>query len=66
MKEILIRVTSPYFCAGLVVRDGRIVEAAPILRKLLGMDGRTFKQYCIEYQLRFEVIDEPISTKRRL
>lgn len=34
-EEKLVRVVTPYFVAGLIVRDGRVVEAAPILRKKL-------------------------------
>ena len=32
------QITSPYFCAGLVVNDrsGRVQEAAPILAKTIG------------------------------
>jgi hypothetical protein len=29
----LYQVTTPYLCAGFVVRDGRVVECAPILRR---------------------------------
>ena len=32
-KERLIRVTAPHFCAGLIIKHGKVVEAAPILRK---------------------------------
>lgn len=34
--ELLFRVTAPHFCAGLVVRDDKVVEAAPILRWTIG------------------------------
>jgi hypothetical protein len=35
MKDGLYRVTTPYLCAGFVVRDGRVVACAPILRRKL-------------------------------
>ena len=38
MAELLVRVLAPHFCAGLVMRDGRCVEAAPILRWAVGRD----------------------------
>jgi len=31
-EETLVRVTAPHFVAGIVIRDGKCVEAAPILR----------------------------------
>lgn len=33
MTDGLYRVTTRHFCAGFVVRDGRLVMCAPILRK---------------------------------
>lgn len=35
MKDGLYQVTTRYLCAGFVVRAGRVVECAPILRKRL-------------------------------
>lgn len=32
MKDGLYRVTTKYLCAGFVVKDGKIVQCAPILR----------------------------------
>ena len=36
MADGLYRVTTPYLCAGFVLRDGQVVQCAPILRKRLG------------------------------
>jgi len=33
MKDGLYQVTTPYLCAGFVIKDGRLVTCAPILRK---------------------------------
>ncbi len=33
--EKLYQVVSPYFCAGMTARNGKIIKAAPILRKLV-------------------------------
>lgn len=33
MRDGLYRVTTPYLCAGYVVKDGEVVDCAPILRK---------------------------------
>lgn len=32
MKDGLYQVTTPYLCAGFVVKDGKITHCAPILR----------------------------------
>lgn len=33
MKDGLYQVTTRYFCAGFIVKDGKVVDAAPILWK---------------------------------
>lgn len=33
MRDGLYQVITTYLCAGFIVRDGRVVECAPILRK---------------------------------
>lgn len=38
---MLAQVTTNRFCAGLVIRDGVVVEAAPILRHTIGW--RTYR-----------------------
>ena len=35
IRDGLYRVVSSYLCAGFVIRDGRVVDCAPILRKNL-------------------------------
>jgi len=56
--ERLIRVTANHFVAGCVALDGRIVEAAPILRRhVMGLDGRQFYDLCFRKLWKFEVID---------
>lgn len=34
-RDGLYQVTTPRFCAGFVVRDGRVISCAPILRRRL-------------------------------
>jgi hypothetical protein len=57
--EVLMRVIAPHFVAGVVVRGAAIVEAAPIVRYMIGWNGRRFARYCGERRWRFEVVDEP-------
>ena len=33
MKDGLYRVETPYLCAGFVMRGGKVIECAPILRR---------------------------------
>lgn len=46
----LIRIVAPHFVAGVIARGGVIVEAAPIVRYMLGWDGRRFAAYCRRQQ----------------
>src|SRR5262245_40073478 len=57
VTEILVRVVAPHFVAGVVARDGRIVEAAPILYWMMGFDGRQFFKACSQRLWHFETID---------
>ena len=45
--DILIRVVGDDFVAGVVARNGRIIEAAPILRRHVGLQSRMFAQFCL-------------------
>jgi hypothetical protein len=44
--ETLWQIDAPHFCCGVVVKDGRISEAAPILQWAIGKDWQWFKKYC--------------------
>jgi hypothetical protein len=46
MTELLFRVVAPHFVAGIVVVGGRIVEAAPIIRYMVGWNGAHLVRYC--------------------
>lgn len=45
-RETLVQITTPYFCAGVVARDGIVREAAPIVRYMKGWDGIRVADYC--------------------
>lgn len=55
VRETLYRITAPHFCAGLVVIDGRIVRAAPILRWTLGKTPRQVWPYFRRKRWQIEV-----------
>lgn len=44
--HVLVRITGPWFVAGLVAEDGRVIEAAPILKYMMGWTGRQVRLYC--------------------
>ena len=44
--ETLWQITAPHFCAGLVVVDGRVTVAAPILKWSIGRDWPWVRDYC--------------------
>ncbi len=44
----LYRVVSGYFVAGFIVRDSRVIEAAPILKRaLMGRDEMVALEECV-------------------
>lgn len=45
MTDVLVRIEAPHFCAGLVLRDGVCVEAAPILVWAIRYDGDWLSAY---------------------
>jgi hypothetical protein len=50
------QVTSPYFCAGIVVANGVFIkEAAPILAWSIGKHINWFKDYCEKKRWQMEL-----------
>jgi len=45
--ETLIVIYAPHFVAGVVAHQGRVIDAAPILRYMLGWDGKQVAAYCV-------------------
>lgn len=43
--EWLYCIRAPHFCAAVVVRDGRVIEAAPILRRNIGRTWEGCREY---------------------
>lgn len=48
--EVIVRVVAPHFVAGLVLENGRVVKAAPILRWAVGRTLPAIEQYCYRRQ----------------
>jgi hypothetical protein len=45
MKETLVQVTAPHFCAGLVLWGDHCIDAAPILRWAIGKERSYLSAY---------------------
>lgn len=43
--SLLVRVVAPHFVAGIVFDKARVVEAAPILRYMLGWTAMAVRRY---------------------
>jgi len=54
----LVRVVSNYFVAGFITDRGRVRQAAPILKRLIGVDDAVARQVIEHFRWRASVIDE--------
>jgi hypothetical protein len=54
----LVRVVGNYFVAGFITDRGRVRWAAPILKKLIGLDDVMARQIIAKFKWRASVIDE--------
>lgn len=46
MPETVIAIDGGYFYAGLVVANRLVIDAAPIIKYMVGWDGKRVKEYC--------------------
>jgi len=46
VSYLIIRIVAPHFVAGAIPHNGRIVNAAPILRFMLHWTGTQVADYC--------------------
>jgi hypothetical protein len=53
-KEVLVRITSDYFCAGIVFKDDYVCETAPILKWSKNRSFFWMKKYCEKKKWKFE------------
>lgn len=45
MTEVLAQITAPHFCAGLVLKDDVVSEAAPIIKYMVGWSRDKVRNY---------------------
>ncbi len=43
----LIQITAPYFCAGLMINNERVLYAAPIIHYMVGWSVDSVIDYCL-------------------
>jgi hypothetical protein len=55
--SLLIQVTLPHLCAGVISEKGRIVRAAPILKWALGKTPQELAHWVAEKRGRIEVVE---------
>jgi hypothetical protein len=55
----LYQVTAPHFCAGIIVADGFIIKAAPILRWAHNRSLNSFEDHCVKKGWGVILISEP-------
>lgn len=53
---MLVQVTAKHFCAGLMLEDDVVVEAAPILKKCLGKRRSWLRTYFAEQGWKVKVV----------
>jgi hypothetical protein len=41
----VVQITSAYFCAAIVVSNGKVIDAAPILKYMIGWSFTKVEQY---------------------
>lgn len=55
-----MQITAPHFCAGIVAVDGLVIAAAPIVRYMVGWDGRRMRDYCCRKGWAFAPLSSPM------
>ena len=55
---MLLQITAPCYCAGVVIEDDVVIRAAPILRWSLGKSYQFLENYFQRKGFKVEVIDE--------
>jgi hypothetical protein len=64
VTEILIAIDAPHFYAGIVARDGKVIEAAHIVKYMKGWDGKRVANYCKAKGWNWEVVSRTTATMR--
>lgn len=65
MTETLARIVAPHFCAGIVLWDDKVVEAAPIVKYMRKWSRAKVRDYCADKGWKISVVwhNEPPQLK---
>lgn len=61
MTETLVAIDAPHFYAGIVAENGRVKEAAHIVKYMKGWSGQQVADYCAKKGWRWERISTTTS-----
>ena len=62
---MLVRITTPWCCAGFVVRAGRVYCTAPILKGLRGMTVEQALEHCRRNHYEWQVVTTANRSEQR-
>lgn len=57
-KYRTFQVDSNYFCAGLIEKDGKVIEAAPIQKWMIGKNIEYIKEYCVKKKWKLLLVNK--------
>ena len=58
MIETLAVIDAPHFYCGIVLREDKVIETAPIVRYMKGWSRDRVREYCREKQWKVSVVSE--------
>lgn len=64
VTEILAQIKAPHFCAGIILRRDRVIEASDIIKYMKGWTRDRVRAYCKEKGWSVEVVSETRSPDR--
>jgi hypothetical protein len=56
IAETLVAIDAPHFYAGIVARNGKVIEAAHIVKYMKGWDGKKVADYCKQKGWSWELV----------
>jgi len=56
MRETLAVIVAPHFYCGIVLREDRVIEAAPIVRYMRGWSRDRVREYCAGKRWKVSVV----------
>ena len=58
MTELLAQIRAEKFTVGIVLRNGRVIEAAPIVKYMVGWKRDSVRSYCVLRRWEISVVSE--------